>query len=233
MKKKFISILIVGAITLGSVGVADAATSFVKAYLVKSSVTIDGKKVTSSVYKIKKDYYIKAKSLKTGNIDSSVSSNKIVIKNKLNEQVKGLQTQINTLKPKVAVLQSQVNTLNPKVSELQRQVNTLNPKVSELQRQVNELKANIEKLTIGEDKQIDLTTGFYTVGLDLPEGTYTINAKSGLGSLVIYDASDSLLVLEMMGLDQYGTPVIHNVRLDKGSRIEIKSKVILTFGKKY
>jgi len=47
------------------------------------------------------------------------------------------------------------------------------------------------------------------------------------------DGSESLLVLECMGLDQDDTHVINNVRLDKGSRIEITSNVILTFSKKY
>lgn len=63
--------------------------------------------------------------------------------------------------------------------------------------------------------------------MNLPEGTYTIKAKCGLGSLIIYDGSDSLLVLEMMGLDQYGTPVINNVRLDKGSKIQIILVILL------
>lgn len=52
MKKKISSLLLVGALSLGSVGVASAATTYIKAYLEKSSVFVDGKKVSSNVYKI-------------------------------------------------------------------------------------------------------------------------------------------------------------------------------------
>lgn len=55
------------------------------------------------------DYYIKAKSLKTGNIDSSVSSNKIEINNKLTPKLNDFQTKFNSLNSKYAALLSSNN----------------------------------------------------------------------------------------------------------------------------
>jgi len=192
LKKKLSSLLLIGAITLGSVGVADAASSFVKAYLVKSSVSVDGKKVSSNVYQINKDYYISAKSLKTASINSSVSSSKVAVTNKLT------------------------------------------PTVTSLQNEVKVLKANIEKLTVGEDKAIELTTGFYEVGLNLPEGTYKIESKSGVGGVSIYNSHEMLIVNEMMDYNhEYGTNIINNVVLDKGSKIQITGDHTLTFTKKF
>ena len=190
--KRINTLVLAGSIVFASFGVAEAADNFVKAYIVKSSVSVDGKKVSSNVYKINNDLYINAKSLNAQTLKSSVSTNKVEVTNKLNVTVKDLQSQ------------------------------------------VKELKANIEKLTVGEDKSVDLTTGFYTGGLNLPIGTYTISSKSGAGNLVIYDGKGMLKVNEIMSLTESGTtPKVNNVPLDKGSKIEITGDAVITFTKKY
>ncbi|MEH7454909.1 hypothetical protein [Gottfriedia acidiceleris] len=198
MKKKISSMVLVGALKLGSAGVGSAATTFVKAYLVKSSVSVDGKKVSSNVYKINNDYYIKAKSLKTGNLDSSVSSNKIVITNKLTQ--------------KVNALQSQLKTLNSKYNGLENEYNGLVDDYNGLQSQDNKRKGIIESLMTG--RPFNLIGWYYVVDVDhldnfsspkLLEGTYSFDYTGGTdghAEVNVYDENNNIIEIDSLNYDK-------------------------------
>lgn len=95
----------------------------------------------------------------------------------------------------------------------------------------SELKSNYTGRTYDENASVTLSSGNYTVGSDLPEGTYKVVAVSGNGNL----SSSNLFnggINEVFGIDDgsgYYTKEFLNLQLEKDITVEIKGNLKVKF----
>lgn len=82
--------------------------------------------------------------------------------------------------------------------------------------------------TSSETYETDLTAGNYTVGIDIPAGTYTLTAKNGLGTVYNSNAYGDG-INEVMGTTEGGSSIkeLNNVNFESGDVLTLSSTLVL------
>lgn len=83
----------------------------------------------------------------------------------------------------------------------------------------------------GNTYEAVLGAGFYKVGVHIPEGVYTMTAKSGNGGINVMDVTNGIYIYDSlsMGADYMDdTPPMEDVRLYQGAWLEITDNVMVT-----
>lgn len=82
----------------------------------------------------------------------------------------------------------------------------------------------------GEEFQTEISNGYYVVGLDLPEGTYDVEAKSGGAKLRVNNSKQDSNVyqfIEREDKNKDGNPgLVKNVSLFKGSLVQVRGYAV-------
>lgn len=82
----------------------------------------------------------------------------------------------------------------------------------------------------GEEFQTEISNGYYVVGLDLPEGTYDVEVKSGGAELRVNNSKQDSNVyqfIEMEDKNKDGNPrLVKNVSLFKGSLVQVRGYAV-------
>lgn len=73
-----------------------------------------------------------------------------------------------------------------------------------------------------------LSAGYYKVGVDIPEGTYSISAEAGEGTIHVNDSENGIYIYESLAKDSEYTPdseAIEDIRLYQGAYFEVTDGV--------
>lgn len=80
----------------------------------------------------------------------------------------------------------------------------------------------------GEFASKGLYAGYYVIGYDLPEGTYSLTVLSGEGDISVDDWENGIYLYESLDVDgEYGYTTIDNMRLYNGAQIQVYGSVQL------
>lgn len=84
----------------------------------------------------------------------------------------------------------------------------------------------------GDPYDNSLTGGYYEVGVQIPEGIYTVEAKEGEGAVYLNDDENGIYIFQQMGIHTANPSqlsVLEDLRLYDGALLEVKSGVSLRF----
>ena len=89
-----------------------------------------------------------------------------------------------------------------------------------------QVKSVIEvELASREDmnKEVIVPQGLYTIGIDIPTGTYTITASGEIAMVTLYTSDDHIITVHSM----YENEAIGRIDLMFGQKIEIKGSTVV------
>jgi prefoldin subunit 5 len=119
-------------------------------------------------------------------------------------------------------IQSDIEKLESQIDEKQSEIASLDEQIQDKQKELASLEGKIQET--GE-KPIDLPSGTFIVGSDLPANRYKVTTDSSSGNFVVYNSSGKLKVNQILGTSFGETE--HIFFAEEGDVIETNMKVKL------
>ena len=120
-------------------------------------------------------------------------------------------------------IQSDIEKLESQIDEKQSEIASLDEQIQDKQKELASLEGKIQET--GE-KPIDLPSGTFIVGSDLPANRYKVTTNSSSGNFVVYSSSGKLKVNQILGTSFGETE--HIFFAEEGDIIETNMRVKLT-----
>lgn len=119
-------------------------------------------------------------------------------------------------------IQSEIDELQGQIDSKQSEITSLDEQIQEKQSELSALEGKIQET---REAPVDLPSGTFIVGVDLPANRYKATTSSSSGNFVVYGSGGSLKVNQILGTS-FGEPE-HIFFAEEGDVIETNMKVKL------